>query len=125
MTTHGHASNGKDTPEYRAWCAAKNRCRNTKDAAYSNYGGRGIECRFETFAEFLDAVGLRPSDKHSLDRYPDNDGHYEKGNVRWATRTEQNSNRRKPRKALEKFSCEELLRELTRRGYHVGESFLE
>ena len=88
-------------PEYKAWKQARQRCRNPQNPDYRHYGGRGIEIRFETFAEFLNALkteenptGLRPSSKHSIDRYPNNNGHYEKGNVRWATVVEQRINRR-------------------------------
>lgn len=80
--------------EYYSYIAAKQRCNNPKDRAYPNYGGRGIEFRFDSMEAFLAAVGSRPSPKHSLDRFPNNDGHYEPGNVRWATRTEQQRNRR-------------------------------
>lgn len=90
--THGM----RHTPEYRAFHHAKHRCRNPKDKSYPNYGGRGIEFRFESFEEFFAEVGPRPSTKHSIDRI-DNDGHYEKGNVRWATQLEQVTNQRKRR----------------------------
>jgi hypothetical protein len=72
---------------------AKQRCRNPKTKAYKYYGARGIEVRFANFKEFYQHVGPRPSPKHSLDRI-DSDGHYEPGNVRWATMEEQVNNRR-------------------------------
>jgi hypothetical protein len=76
---------------------AKQRCTNPNSLAYSNYGGRGIEFKFPSvraFAEWvLDNLGVRPSPFHSLDRI-DNDRHYEPGNLRWASRSEQARNKR-------------------------------
>ena len=99
------------TPEYRAWKQARQRCRNPRNPDFKHYGGRGIEFHFETFGEFLDALktkenptGLRPSSKYSIDRYPNNNGHYEKGNVRWATVVEQRINRRPYARALNNTS---------------------
>jgi hypothetical protein len=59
---------------------------------YRYYGGRGIKFLFTSFEQFLAELGPRPSGM-SLDRI-ENDGNYEPGNVRWATRSEQVQNRR-------------------------------
>ena len=88
-----------DTPEYRAWRAAKSRCNNPNNISFKNYGGRGIRmCKAwsDDFAVFAANMGKRPSDKHSLDRN-DNDGDYGPDNCRWATRAEQNRNSRQNR----------------------------
>ncbi len=83
------------TPEWNSFHAAKKRCTNTNAKSYADYGGRGIEFRFKNFEEFYAEVGPRPEPKfdYSLERI-DNNGHYEKGNVRWATKAQQARNRR-------------------------------
>lgn len=91
--THGHASGGV-SPEYRAYQHAKSRCTDRNVWNYKNYGGRGIEFRFDSFDKFLSELGSRPSSRHSIDRI-NNDGHYEIGNVRWATPLQQRHNRRR------------------------------
>jgi hypothetical protein len=48
-----------------------------------------------SFAAFFAYIGPRPSQFHSLDRFPNNDGGYEPGNVRWATKKEQDRNTRR------------------------------
>jgi hypothetical protein len=90
--THGMARLRKVTPEYHAYQHAKDRCENPKNAGYRNYGGRGIKFLFTSFAEFFAELGPRPRGK-SLDRIKNN-GNYELGNVRWATWSQQNKNRR-------------------------------
>jgi hypothetical protein len=87
-TVHG----GSGMLEYKAFRSAKQRCVNPKVASYPRYGGRGIEFRFTSFQQFLDELGPRPSKEYSLDRI-DNDGHYEPGNVRWATQIQQERNK--------------------------------
>jgi hypothetical protein len=69
-----------DNPDERSlwWCWRNilNRCNLPTHKNYENYGGRGIECRFNTFEDFVNYVGFRPSSGLSLDRV-DNNGHYE------------------------------------------------
>ncbi len=95
VTRHGYARRGKVSPEYRAYCNAITRCTNPNRECWENYGGRGIEFRFDSFEQFMKEVGHRPSPQHTLDRWPNNDGHYEPGNVRWATRTQQALNKQR------------------------------
>lgn len=94
-TTHGDTHGGIYSPEYKAWGAMIQRCTNPKEKAYHRYGGRGIVVceRWRSYENFLADVGRRPSTEHSLDRYPDFNGNYEPGNVRWATRDQQTANR--------------------------------
>jgi hypothetical protein len=95
-TKHGHAVPGRETPEYKAWNSAIQRCTNPNSKSYPHYGGRGIKvCERwrHSFENFFADLGPRPSPTHSLDRYPDRKGDYEPGNVRWATQAQQSENR--------------------------------
>lgn len=72
------------------------RCTNENTASWRLYGGRGIGVHkpwLESFEAFLAYVGPRPSLEHSIDRFPNQNGNYEPGNVRWATHKEQAENR--------------------------------
>lgn len=93
---HGHTAKGKITPEWNAWHSMQERCMNPKNDSWKHYGGRGIRVcdRWqESFNNFFIDVGPRPGNEFSLDRI-DNEGHYEPGNVRWATKSEQRRNMR-------------------------------
>ena len=113
---HGHARDDNRSPTYTAWCSMKHRCYNSRDASFQYYGGRGItvsERWQNSFSDFLSDVGPRPSPTYSIDRI-NNDGHYEPGNVRWATPKEQINNRRPPRpQILSERPCK-----------HCGETFI-
>lgn len=88
-----------DMAEYRPWWRMKGRCYDKNNNRYPLYGARGIRVcdRWrKDFWQFLSDVGPRPSLAHSLDRI-DTNGHYEPGNVRWATREEQQRNKRNNR----------------------------
>jgi hypothetical protein len=93
QTSHGQATGGRVTSELLAYYSAKRRCTNSADPAYPFYGGRGIQFKFSSFKEFFAELGTKPGREHSIDRIS-NGGHYEPGNVRWATKKEQALNRR-------------------------------
>lgn len=79
----------------RRLTAAKGRCTNPSDPAWHRYGGRGIAFRFESVTAaglwILEHLGVDHA--RSIDRI-NNDGHYEAGNLRWATCAQQNWNKR-------------------------------
>jgi hypothetical protein len=93
-TKHGAVN----SVEYTAWEGMKARCYNKNTPKYSEYGGRGIsvcERWRNSFENFLLDMGIKPSNEHSLDRFPNNDGNYEPSNCRWATDYQQLRNTRR------------------------------
>lgn len=91
ITTHGLSG----TPTWQSWRGMCKRCLDPRNQDFHSYGGRGITiCQrwLGSFESFLEDMGIRPDD-HSLDRI-DNDGNYEPGNCRWATRSNQQRNKR-------------------------------
>jgi len=91
--TWTHLPGTISSPERVTWQSMRVRC---ADLNNPRYGGRGIKVHpawVDNFDAFFEYVGPRPSPNHSLDRFPNNDGNYEPGNVRWATRIEQAATR--------------------------------
>ena len=71
---------------YKSYSKAKRRCKANHNGAYKN-----IEFRFNSFDEWFAELGPRPTGL-SVDRI-DPRGHYEPGNVRWATHDQQCRNK--------------------------------
>lgn len=89
------------TREYKAWKSMLKRSRSKLPQVAIHYRDRGttvcVEWQ-ESFTAFLDYIGPMPEGRRiGVDRFPDQSGNYEPGNVRWADQKMQNSNRRPKR----------------------------
>jgi hypothetical protein len=104
--------NGRHVLTYASWVNMKQRCLNPAYPWFHQYGGRGIKVceRWLEFENFVADMGEKP-DGLTIERI-DNDGNYEPGNCRWATRMEQAKNRRK-RRPPETYAKHSLLEPAT------------
>lgn len=93
MTRRLSTHNGTYTKTYTIWQDMKRRCENPQRKDYKYYGGRGIQNKLKSHEDILTAIGPWPGKGYSLDRI-NNNGHYEAGNLRWATQSQQRQNSR-------------------------------
>jgi hypothetical protein len=102
VARHGHSTKAGITPTYRSWLSMRMRCSSGKHPSSKLYFGRGIKVceRWQAFENFLADMGERPEGT-TIDRWPDQNGNYEPGNCRWATRHEQSRNTRRNKLTLE------------------------
>ena len=78
---------------YTSWVEMRRRVAHPEEKRHSAWVGKTVCARWDSFANFLADMGPRPTRLHTLDRI-ENAGNYEPANCRWATKAEQQRNRR-------------------------------
>ena len=87
--THGMSK----TKIYGVWRLMNERCTKPQNKSYKDYGARGIQVKWNTFEEFYLDMGETYKEGLTIDRI-DSKGNYCKDNCRWATRADQNRNKK-------------------------------
>jgi hypothetical protein len=103
-------------PLFSTWKGMIERCYHPNHISYSRYGGHpdhpvtvcdcwryGVDGKsgYQCWLKYIMAnLGPKPSPRHSIDRYPNPDGIYEPGNIRWATPEQQARNQKPHRSKL-------------------------
>lgn len=113
IKTHGCSK----SPHMRRWQHMIARCEDPKNPAYPDYGGRGISVcpAWHDIKAFITDLPPGYFEGAEIDRI-DNDGNYEPGNVRWATRSQNADNRRSGRQ----ITCNGKTQSLRRWAEEVG-----
>lgn len=120
--THGMSN----TPEYKVWQGMIGRCHNPNHVDYCSYGDIGVvvceEWRY-SFEAFINDMGRRPSDNHTIDRKNVYAG-YDPTNCEWVEKEKQGENKRKERRrngTHPMYEYRKAARERKARGeYRVG-----
>lgn len=106
---------------YKIWKGMSTRCNNEKYKLFKDYGGRGIKIcnEWRTFENFRDDMLASYKEDLSIER-KNNDGNYCKENCKWATRQEQNMNKR-----MFKLTREKVLEIRSRYEYGKGRTLAQ
>ena len=89
-----------NTRIFNIWCGMKKRCANPNHRYFKDYGGRGIKVfskwvhDFQSFYDYVSALPHFDEQGYTLDRWPNKNGNYEPGNLRWTTQKGQCRNKR-------------------------------
>lgn len=124
---------GMEHPLYNVWMSMRKRCNNPNEKCYKHYGGRGIKVceEWNSFLTFFSDMKDGYKKGLQLDRIDNNKG-YSKDNCRWATVSENCSNRRTSiihngvcakKKSLELGASASLVKRRIRRGWSKDEAF--